>query len=88
MTIAERGVERDIHAVVSSGGSFGASSLEQELGLGAADAIESLEIHWPASGVNQTFQNVPLSTALEIREDADSYRVRELPRIEFGDADK
>ncbi len=84
VTIMEGGVRRDIHAVVSGGGSFGASSLEQEIGLGTADAIESLEIHWPASGVNQTFENIPLDTALEIRENADSHIVMDLPRIEFG----
>ena len=84
VTIAERGVSRDIHAVVGSGGSFGASTLEQEIGLGNADRIESLEIHWPASGVNQTFVDIPLDTALEIREDTDAYIIRDLPRTEFG----
>ena len=84
VTIAERGVSRDIRAVVGSGGSFGASTLEQEIGLGMADTIESLEIHWPASGVNQTFADIPLDTALEIREDTDAYIIRDLSRIEFG----
>ena len=84
ITVTERGVSRDIHAVVGSGGSFGASTLEQEIGLGNADRIESLEIHWPASGVNQTFADIPLDTALQIREDADAYVIRDLPRTEFG----
>ena len=85
ITVTESGVSRDIHAVVGSGGSFGASTLEQEIGLGNADRIESLEIHWPTSGVTQTFENVPLNTALEICEDTDDYVVRDLPRIELGD---
>ena len=84
ITVSEGNVSRDLHAVVGSGGSFGASTLEQEIGLGNADRIESLEIHWPASGVTQTFENIPLDTALQIREDADAYVIRDLPRTEFG----
>ena len=84
VTITEGGVKRNIHAVVGSGGSFGASSLEQEIGLGAADAVELLEVYWPTSGVRQAFEDVSLDTALEIREDADDYVIRELPRIELG----
>ena len=84
VTVTEGGVRRDIHAVVGSGGSFGASSLEQEIGLGTADAVESLEVYWPTSGTRQRFEGVPLDVAIEIRENADGYVVRELPRIELG----
>ena len=84
VTVLEDGARRDIHAVVGSGGSFGASSLEQEIGLGTADAVESLEVYWPTSGIRQIFEDVPLNTALEIREDGDGYVVRELPRVELG----
>ena len=84
VTVSENGARREIHAVVDSGGSFGASSLEQEIGLGAADAIESLEIYWPTSGVTQTFEDVPLNSALEIREDADGYIIKDLPHIDLG----
>lgn len=51
---------RDIHTMVSSGGSFGASSFRQHVGLGEATAIESLEIRWPASGRIQTFRDVEM----------------------------
>ena len=84
VAVLEDGTRRDIHAVVGSGGSFGASSLEQEIGLGTADAVESLEVYWPTSGIRQIFEDVPLDTALEIREDADDYVVRDLPRVELG----
>ena len=84
VTVTEEGGRRDIHVVVGSGSSFGASSLEQEIGLGTADAIESLEVYWPTSGIRQRFEDVPLDTALEIREDGDDYVTRELPRIELG----
>ncbi len=75
---------RAIHAVVSSGGSFGASSLEQEMGLGDAVAIESVEIWWPASGTRQRFEDVPLDTAIEIVEGDDTYRVVERGSFEFA----
>ena len=84
VTITESGARRDVHAVVGSGGSFGASSLEQDIGLGRADAVESLEVYWPTSGVRQTFEDVPLDAALEIREGADEYVIRDLRRIELG----
>jgi hypothetical protein len=38
---------RVIYSTVSSGGSFGASSLQQEIGLGSAAYIEKIEIQWP-----------------------------------------
>ena len=39
-----------IHRTVGSGGSFGASPLQQHIGLGAAARIVDVEIWWPASG--------------------------------------
>ena len=62
--------ERDIYATVGTGGSFGASSLQQEIGLGNATAIPLLEITWPVSGRVQTFEHVTLDQCLKIREDA------------------
>lgn len=47
---------RDIYNTVSSGGSFGANSLQQEIGLGRGAAIESIQIKWPGSGTVQEFK--------------------------------
>ena len=69
---------REVYAHVNSGGSFGASSLEQQMGLGRATRIVSLEVYWPASGITQVFHDVPLDTHLEIREGDDEYRIRDL----------
>ena len=41
---------RSIYRTVSSGGSFGATTLRQDIGLGNAEAIESVEIRWPTTG--------------------------------------
>jgi len=59
---------RDIHATVSSGGSFGDSTLQQEIGLGDAVSIESIEVTWPVTGVTQRFRNVSMDQFARIRE--------------------
>lgn len=49
------GSHRDIHHLVGSGGSFGGNSMQAELGLGAAAAIESIDIEWAGSGLHQSY---------------------------------
>jgi hypothetical protein len=41
--------KRDVYVTVGSGGSFGASPLRQEIGLGVAEAIEFVEVGWPGA---------------------------------------
>ncbi|MBI4664299.1 MAG: CRTAC1 family protein [Verrucomicrobia bacterium] len=60
--------DRTIYKTVNSGGSFGASPLRQEIGLGQAATIKSLEILWPGSGSQQSFANVAVNQCLRIRE--------------------
>jgi hypothetical protein len=59
---------------VSSGSSFGANPLQQTLGLGKADRVAVLEIHWPTSGTTQVFRDVAVNQAIEITEFAQGYR--------------
>ena len=66
--VREDGGERTIHAVVGTGGSFGASSLQQEIGLRQATAIESVAVRWPATGVLEIFAGVGLDRAWLLRE--------------------
>jgi hypothetical protein len=42
--------ERTIHTTVGGGGSFGASSLQAEIGLGRASVVRRVEIRWAGSG--------------------------------------
>lgn len=67
---------RTIHRHVSTGGSFGANTFEQTIGLGPDDRAALLEIHWPASGITQSFRDLPADRAVQIVESAD--RTREL----------
>ncbi len=46
---------RSIHVTVGTGGSFGSSSLQQEIGLGDATSIDRVEVTWPATGQVETF---------------------------------
>ena len=59
---------RDIYRTVGSGGSFGASPLRQEIGLGQALAIESVEIFWPSTGKTQVLGGLELDHAYWVRE--------------------
>ncbi|MEE2778796.1 MAG: CRTAC1 family protein [Acidobacteriota bacterium] len=45
--LSSEGAEVQIHRVVSPGGSFGASSLRLETGLGTVTRIRDVEVQWP-----------------------------------------
>lgn len=64
--------KRKIYREVNSGGSYGSSSLQLEVGLGKAVEIDKVEVHWPASGINQQFINLPVNTAYKIVENNDT----------------
>jgi hypothetical protein len=69
---------RTIHRSVSSGGSFGASPLQQHIGLGANARTVEVEVWWPTSNTRQRFSNVGKNQFVEITEFAENYR--EVPR--------
>ncbi|NIO60568.1 MAG: hypothetical protein GTO33_14825 [Acidobacteria bacterium] len=59
---------REIHANVGTGGSFGANSLRQEIGLGSAQAIREIEIRWPGTNETQLFRGLQPNRAYRILE--------------------
>jgi hypothetical protein len=71
---------------VSSGGSFGASPLEQHIGLGKDARIVDLELWWPASSTRQHFAHVDKDQFLEIRELATDYARLDRPVVQLGGA--
>jgi hypothetical protein len=77
---------RSIYRSVSSGGSFGASPLEQHIGLGKSARIVDLEIWWPVSNTRQHFANVAKNQVLEIKELASDYRKVERLPVRLGGA--
>jgi hypothetical protein len=63
-----------VHRHVSSGSSWGANPLEQHIGLGKAEKIALLEVHWPTSRTTQVFRDIPADQAIEVTESAKDYR--------------
>ena len=63
---------RSIYRWVTHGSSFGANPLRQEIGLGDADSIESLEVYWPTSDQTQLFTDVAADQFIRIKEGDDS----------------
>ena len=78
-----RGI-RTIHRSVGSGGSFGASPLEQHIGLGGSARIVELEIWWPASNTRQRVTGLEKNQSVEITELARSYTSIERRPITLG----
>jgi hypothetical protein len=68
---------------VGSGGSFGASPLRVEIGLGGAPRILSVEVHWPATGQTQKLAGLQPNRRYRVREGEDPLPV-ERPRFRMG----
>jgi hypothetical protein len=68
VTVLAGGQRRDIYRTVGTGGSFGANPLRQEIGLGKATSIESVEIFWPVTGQTQHLTGLALDRFYRIRE--------------------
>ncbi|MEM9143651.1 MAG: VCBS repeat-containing protein [Bacteroidota bacterium] len=60
---------RKIYHTIGTGGSFGASSLQAELGLGSAKTIRKLTLFWQ-NGKPQQFDNLNVNTKYRILEGA------------------
>lgn len=70
---------RSIFATVGTGGSFGSSGLQQEVGLGDATSIRQVTVTWPTSGVVDRYSTLPLDHVVWLREGDASFRA-ESPR--------
>jgi hypothetical protein len=75
---------RTVYRTVGSGGSFGASPLEQHLGLGRSARIVDVDIWWPATGAHQRFTDVTKNQVIEVTEGASTFRRIERPAVRLG----
>jgi hypothetical protein len=73
VTVHGAGATRTVHRTVNSGGSFGASPLQQHVGLGTGAQRVDVEITWPVTKTTQRFANVPRNQILRVREGDDRY---------------
>jgi hypothetical protein len=83
LTFTENGIKRSVYKDVNSGGSFGSSPLQQEIGIGQAKKIDDIEIRWAGSGTVQHFSNVAPDQFLHIKEGEDKYEVLHLRKLVF-----
>jgi tetratricopeptide (TPR) repeat protein len=84
VTVESGGVRRAIHRTVNSGGSFGASPLQQHIGLGRNARVVDLRIWWPTSNTRQRFAGVGKNQVIEVRELADRYVTLDRPVRPLG----
>ena len=80
--VEESGRTRTVHAVVNTGGTFGSSSLQQEIGLGKAETVRSVTVEWPG-GEKQVLRNPPLDRFLHVVQGSADIREETRPRVEL-----
>jgi hypothetical protein len=73
---------------VTTGGSFGAGSFVQHIGIGDAKAIRSLEVEWPVSRTRQLLKDVPINSVIEVTEQKDGFKVLHPPRVTLAGHDR
>jgi hypothetical protein len=78
--------ERVIYRTASTGGSFGANPLRQQIGLGQASSIQRLEITWPVTGKTQTFTNVAANRFYLVKESSPELRALDYKPFRFSTA--
>ena len=64
--------DREVYVTVGSGGSFGGSSLQQEIGLEEATEIRRLDVTWPTTGLTNTYTDIELDQTYFVLEGADA----------------
>lgn len=85
VTVVTPDGERTVRTVVSGGGSFGASSLQAEIGLGQASAIRRVEVRWAGSGVRQVLTGLEMSRVYRIVEGRAEADAVPAAGFEFGE---
>jgi hypothetical protein len=85
--IEENGEPRDVYRWVWASGSFGSSSWQQEIGLGAAERATEIEVYWPASDTTQSFRDVDVNRFYRVTERETELTEIERRRIVLGGKD-
>ncbi len=83
VTVLEEGEKRSIFQTISSGGSFGASTLRSQIGLGKASEIISVKVTWAGSNTTQVFEKLRLNTFYKITEDKPEAEMLDIKSISF-----
>jgi hypothetical protein len=84
VTVKRPGGNRAFYRTVSTGGSFGSNSLQLEIGLNDATAIEAIEITWPTRAqTKQVFKNVEINRYVQITEGESAPGYLDMPPMQF-----
>ncbi|PRY16355.1 ASPIC/UnbV protein [Pontibacter ummariensis] len=81
ITFTDGGKPRTIYRDINSGGSFGASTLRAELGLGQATKIDKLEVKWAGSNRTQVFDNIGANQFIQITEGHDQVNKLDIKKL-------
>ncbi|WP_190295383.1 CRTAC1 family protein [Mucilaginibacter rubeus] len=68
ITFNDNGVKRSVYREINSGGSFGSSPIQAEIGVGHAGIVEELEIIWAGSHSVQRFHNLEVNRFYRVTE--------------------
>jgi hypothetical protein len=83
LTFKEGGQQRLVYVDVNSGGSFGASPLRKQIGVGTAAVIDEMMIRWHPSGETQTFRDVAADHIVRIHEGDSNLEIVKLQSLNF-----
>ena len=84
LTVDMGGEAAEFHKLVDGGGSFGANSLQLEIGLGVADGIREIAITWPTSGRTDVYADVEMDRVYRAIEGAAELEALTVPSFTLG----
>jgi len=83
VTFTENGVTRSVYRDENSGGSFGASPLRREIGIGSATVIDEIAITWPNSQQVEKFTNIKPCQFISITQGSNKIETVDLKQLSF-----
>ncbi|MWB93115.1 CRTAC1 family protein [Flavobacterium sp. GA093] len=86
VSFREKGVSRSVYRILNSGGSFGASALRMEIGVGQASIIDQIEITWPKSQKKEVFKNIQPNQYIKIIEGEKTFTKVNIKKTVFSTA--
>jgi hypothetical protein len=84
LTVDMGGEAAEFHKLVDGGGSFGANSLQLEIGLGVAEGIREIAITWPTSGRTDVYADVEMDRVYRAIEGAAELEALTVPSFTLG----
>ena len=84
VSFMDKGIKRTVYRDVNSGGSFGSSPLQLEIGVGAANIVEDLEITWAGSNNIKRFHNLKVNQFYHLTEGNNEPSLVHLKKLHFN----